>query len=181
MVKKTRKKRKMKRKNVLKKNFLTNLEIEDFLFPLMNHFIGVFSCDTLPWRDINRPQFSLVCNMSPAGEKGSHFIAIYAEKSVIIYFDSFGTPPILNKFIFNFLVKTKRKILYNENWIQHPLSSACGYFCIYFLLYFEKINLVEKNSVIINKFYSHEEGKNMNYLQKNDVICKKMIRKIVTL
>lgn len=161
----------------------SNIEIEEFLFPLQftkkkTPFIGVFSCDNIPTNQIVRKkQFAIICNLSKHDEEGSHFVTILcSNRTEIIYIDSFGFPPS-NIYILKFLYASRRKLLfYNISCIQHPLSKACGYFCMFFVLYFQLVRKNNNNNMTSLKIFY----KDLSNMMKNDNICKKLIFLIIS-
>jgi hypothetical protein len=94
-------------------------------------FIGVFASDTLPSnKNIPKP-YSMVVNLDPFAKSGSHWVSIYAPKGELMeYFDSYGVEAKVIK-IKNYL---ERPYIFNMNFIQHPLSTVCGQYCIYYIL-----------------------------------------------
>lgn len=141
---------------------LTNIDISNLIDPFQrqNIFKGVFPCDALPKR------FSLpaafVVNLSTHDSKGSHWIAIYIERSrAAEYFDSFGLPPT-QKHIQYFLQVNSKCVKYNKKQIQHIVSNKCGKYVIVFVLckmygkdvneIFEKfsLNLIVNDIIIEN-------------------------------
>ena len=61
---------------------------------------------------------------------GTHWIALFCNKSEIVYFDSFGAehiPEEIKEFIGNKNIKA------NIFWVQAKNSVMCGYFCIRFI------------------------------------------------
>jgi hypothetical protein len=101
-----------------------------------HNFAGTFSCNTIPQTLAERDSFSFVCNLDKAGEAGSHFIAVVADKNTVIYIDPLGIP-CNNGYLKSFLVRCNRRIVYNERTIQHPLSSFCGFYALLYVLYFD--------------------------------------------
>lgn len=97
------------------------------------NFRGVFPCDKLP-KNISRGcEHSLIVNLDKASQEGSHWVAIYISPfQKAVYFDSYGFKP-LRREITTFLEINSIGIQYNEVSLQHPLSDACGLYCIYFI------------------------------------------------
>lgn len=92
-------------------------------------FRGVFSRDTLPR---TRQAGFYVVNLDTQKQPGSHWVAIEigqsGEKNK--YFDSYGGRPkygSLRKFLGRGHVHSRRRV-------QHPLSTTCGQWCLYFML-----------------------------------------------
>jgi len=96
---------------------------------------GVFACDELPDRSLLKNKY-VVVNFDKKNEPGSHWIVIGTETGgggSDEYFDSFGLPPI-NKLIEHFLMEGgKNHYESSQKSIQHPLSTVCGQYCIFFI------------------------------------------------
>ena len=92
------------------------------------HFHGIYASDTLPNNPHTKPS-SYICNLDPSTMSGSHWVCFYFPlKGLPEYFDSFGFPPTKN--FENFLGYS---YIYNPGFIQYPLSTVCGQYCIYYL------------------------------------------------
>ena len=109
---------------------LTSME----LISRLNHlkeFIGVFSRDRVP--SVLSPDHptSFIVNLDDHQGPGTHWVAVYhnPHDPYVEYFDSFGLPPPLEIQRY----KRLKPILYNDGMLQDLHSSACGYYCIYFL------------------------------------------------
>jgi len=91
-------------------------------------YLGVFPSDKIPQREKIEDRKFCIVNLDPSYKDGSHWVAlIWREKpKKDIYFDSYGMPPCKN------LQKHLRKFKYNDVQLQHPLSTACGQWCIFF-------------------------------------------------
>jgi hypothetical protein len=93
------------------------------------NFLGVFASDTLPIKKNLQKPYSMVVNLDPINKSGSHWVTIYAPKGEFMeYFDSYGVQATGT--IKSFL---GRKYVYNIKFIQHPLSTVCGQYCIYYI------------------------------------------------
>ena len=92
-----------------------------------NNFRGVFSRDTLPRK---RAVGLYIVNEDPSHSPGSHWIAchITPKKKKNIYFDSYGSKPLLNE-LRRFIGS---KYICNKKQLQHVLSTSCGQWCMYF-------------------------------------------------
>ncbi len=130
-------------------------------------FRGVYSSDTLP--KINKNEFypcGFISNTDKADEPGEHWVAYFIESknSLPEYFDSFGLPP-LNKDLMSFLPDEKFK--YSDKCIQNILSSFCGYYAIYFILFrsnnysYENILKHFKEDTKLNDSYVNEFIQNL--------------------
>lgn len=138
---------------------ISNHYIDSILRPTCTGFHGVFSADTIPTNLLRYNQFSIVCNLSKAGEPGSHFISIIVFPNRVLYIDSFGLPCVVQDII-NFIRQLKRPIFYNYQQVQDVSSPFCGFYCILFVLYFtyvsttlqfERKHLLQNDTICVNK------------------------------
>ena len=98
-------------------------------------FNGVFSRDNLP--NTKRPKGlgsavkngAYVINLDEYHDIGTHWVALYVNNKIAIYFDSFVVEHILKE-IMKFIVW--KKIITDIYRIQAYDSIMCGYFCIGF-------------------------------------------------
>ena len=95
-------------------------------------FRGVFSADMLPGAR-KRSDGLYIVNLDNSDQAGSHWVCIdlrrgKGEKSA--YFDSYGLPPPYAAFE-NFM---NNCYTHNTKQLQHPLSTSCGQWCLYFVL-----------------------------------------------
>ena len=79
---------------------LTNFEIQEYYQnePRLN---GVFSRDNLP-NNNSRKNGGYVINLDEYHDIGTHWVALYVNKKIVTYFDSFGVehiPKEIMKFI----------------------------------------------------------------------------------
>ena len=105
---------------------LTNFEIQKY-YENESRFIGVFSRDNMP-KKIKDGGY--VINLDEYADVGTHWIALFCQKSEIVYFDSFGVEHIteeIEEFIGNKNIKA------NIFRVQANNSVMCGYFCIGFI------------------------------------------------
>ncbi len=109
---------------------MNGIEIERLLRSFCrDKFQGVFSCDTLP----PKPEL-LVCNTDPHDKPGTHWIAIYVDKTGRgEYFDSFGMePPAVFK---EYMNKHCRHWTFNHRKLQSVLSRFCGHYCCFYCVF----------------------------------------------
>lgn len=97
-------------------------------------FGGVFPIDRLPLV-ITKP-VNFIVNLDPSYKEGSHWVAIYFGTNHAIYFDSFGRSP--ENEILTFIKRNCKRYGYSNIKYQGNDSSACGYFCILFVLMDDK-------------------------------------------
>ena len=109
---------------------LTKFEIQKY-YQNEPRFNGVFSRDNLPNNnDNNVKNGAYVINLDEYHDNGTHWIALYVNNKMAIYFDSFGVehiPKEIMKFI------ARKKTITNIYRIQEYDSIMCGYFCIGFI------------------------------------------------
>ena len=106
---------------------LTNFEIQEY-YHNEPRFNGVFSRENLP-NSIKNGAF--VINLDEYYDIGTHWVALYVNNKIAIYFDSFGVEHI-PKEIMKFINRKKLQIT-NIYRIQVYDSIMCGYFCIGFI------------------------------------------------
>ena len=90
-------------------------------------FNGVFSRNNLPKKI---EDVAYVINLDEYGDVGTHWIALFCNRSEIVYFDSFGVehvPEQIKEFIGNKNIIANIFRVQANNWIM------CGYFCIGFI------------------------------------------------
>ncbi len=123
-------------------------EIDRYMKKYKNYG-GTFACDRLHY---DLPLYSgLIVNTDESHEPGQHWVAIYRSDSGIIYFDSFGLPPIEEK-IEEYLDKiAPRGWYYNSVGFQSMYQDTCGMHCIYFLICMFKFNSFQQYLDLFNK------------------------------
>ena len=140
-------------------------------------FVGVFPSNCLPKK---RLKGYYVVNLDPAHKAGSHWVAFHIEKKNgnNMYFDSYGLGPPYKHFK-KFLGKYTR----NKKQLQHPLSTTCGQWCLYFIL---RRCQGWSMKAILKPFYSKRPLINdhvvnvvdeKNFKIKESVIDKKFVRR----
>ena len=105
---------------------LTNFEIQKY-YENEPRFNGVFSRNNLP-KKIKDGAY--VINLDEYADVGTHWIALFCNRSEIVYFDSFGVehvPEEIEEFIGN------KNIISNIFCVQANNSIMCGYFYIGFI------------------------------------------------
>lgn len=121
-------------------------------------YLGSFPCDHIPFSD-NFP-YCLIANTDKMGKPGVHWIAIYVPKrNFIEYFDSYSFEP--NEDVKNYL-KTFDNVEKNSTSLQDFFSTACGPFCIYFIInramgkelkeIIKKLSKIIKNDKFVENF-----------------------------
>ena len=91
---------------------LTNEYVEKIGKKILGQiFLGTFPCDLHP-KVKSKKMFCLVFNLSKHDTKGSHFIAVFASKKDIIYFDPYGGN-LTNTFIKKFNIYSLNSFYYS--------------------------------------------------------------------
>ena len=137
---------------------LTNKYVENIGKEHCRDFIGTFPCNILPEIE-GKESFSVIFNESRHDEEGTHFVAVFANKEKIFYFDSLGLK-CENKYINSFIETSGREIKENNVQIQSYNSIFCGYFCLSFIIFMTKKYEYDKYFEIFSK----------NNLKLNDTI-----------
>jgi hypothetical protein len=176
---------------------ISNLYIDALLRPRSAAFLGVFSSDTLPPMAAvpKRKRFSLVCNLSKAGEPGTHFVTVLCnaveDGGRLLYIDSFGLPcthPDIARFLQRVCRhrsqqrqqqrqqrrRRARGWLHNTTTLQHPLSKYCGFYALLFGLYAEQVKNCHPDRVELS-FVDSSEGD----LFANDALCIHYIKQLL--
>ena len=121
---------------------------------------------------------SYIINMSDDNLPGTHWVSLYIKNNIAIYFDSYGLAPPNDIKRFTH----KKKLLYSTDMIQNMKSTACGYFCVYFLFVFNKLDkqysTVKQYGYALNKLLIKFDKNNT---EKNDDILRREIKKIFTI
>ena len=93
-------------------------------------FMGCFPSDKIP--PICSFPATMIINTADSSSAGEHWVALYMEEKLCLYFDSFGLP-VLESDIRNFLSRYYSNYVYNKIAIQDVTSKACGLFSIAFV------------------------------------------------
>ena len=105
---------------------LTNFEIKMY-YQNQLRFNGVYTGNNLP-KKIKDGAY--VINLDEYADVGRHWIALFCNRSEIVYFNSFGVehvPEEIKEFVGNKNIKA------NIFRVQANNSVMCGYFCIGFI------------------------------------------------
>ena len=112
---------------------LTNYELIDYAEKLKINFRGVFMIDTLP--KVPKKRECGIVNFTLTKEIGTHWVCYFKNKSIKIYFDSYGqiTPQEIQNYL-----KAKRKrdaavIQRNTDIVQPTNTNICGHLCLFVL------------------------------------------------
>lgn len=129
-----------------------------------SYFAGVMPCNQLPTK-LSKAPACLIVNTDPSWKQGAHWLAVYMDENRNLeFFDSYGRDSNKYRLIHDFLKRNSADPWkMNTKQLQGPLSSTCGQFCLYFLLWrcrgvsFEKImsgfdESVHTNDVMVTTF-----------------------------
>ena len=105
---------------------LTNFEIQNY-FQNEPRFNRVFSRDNMPKK---LKDGAYVINLDDYVDVGTHWIALFCNRSEIVYFNSFGAEHVPEEIIEFVGI---RNIKSNTFRVQANNSVICGYFCIGFI------------------------------------------------
>ena len=72
-----------------------------------------------------------IYNLEPHYMSGNHWVTTYVRNGTINYFDSFGMPPFQE--LVNHAKEKNLTLLHQNGQIQNLYTTACGYYCLYFL------------------------------------------------
>ena len=105
---------------------LTNFETQKY-YQNEPRFNGAYSRDNLPEKIKDG---AYIINFDEYADVGTHFIAVFCNKSQIVYFDSFGVEHVPEEIKEIFGNKNKKASIFR---VQPNKSTMCGYFCIGFI------------------------------------------------
>jgi hypothetical protein len=110
---------------------LSTLELKDIISKL-ELFIEVLPWNCVPYFRKNYPT-AIIINIDDSYSQGTHWCALLfpTSSSPVEYFDSFGRPPPTQ------LCTEEMKrfgYIHNPIALQHPLTSVCGYYCVYYFI-----------------------------------------------
>jgi hypothetical protein len=149
---------------------LTNFDIEQLCQKLNLPLLQICSKDNIIVKP-NSKKSCYVINLDKYSGGGTHWVALYISNKNGYYFDSFGE--ICPKNVINFLKRYKISWDYNKQQIQDLDSTACGYYCIYFLYFMNKNDVGRKN--LNNLCFKMLEAYNSDDQSSNDGILQKHI------
>lgn len=138
------------------------------------YFKGVFAINQLSELVFPREGwFSYVLNLDPSYLSGSHWTALILNScGPHTYFDSYGLAPPQELFIF-----LDKNVKWNSQTLQHPLSTTCGQWCIfYILLQSMGISLNKMLSLFSTKRLLQNDHKVNHYVQ---LLFKRFHRRVI--
>jgi len=156
---------------------LSNEDIKKLCKVLGVHcFRGVGTRDSLNCIQYSKPA-GYVINLQARNEgnrQGTHWVTVWCAKGrgggsdaeAVYYFDSYGRPPPQE--LFN--LARGREVWYDDDWVQHLDSKACGFYCVY-MLYQPCVNKRKLGDVIEQDFTTSQ--------QQNEHMLRKWFDKMV--
>ena len=120
---------------------------------------------------------SYIVNLDDSTGYGTHWTAFIITDKIAMYFDSFGAP--MPQSILRFIKRynSKLKIIYSIDQIQHKESIYCGYFCVYWLYFFNVLHKRCSNyRYLINR---HNMIYSLDNRRLNDRILKCLIKNVL--
>jgi hypothetical protein len=93
-------------------------------------FVGVFPSDLLPKTPRKVKPCSYIANTQKHNQSGEHWVCFhFPQEGPAEFFDSYGFPPQQD-----FLKILGNLYRFSSSFFQFPISSACGQYCIFFIL-----------------------------------------------
>ena len=145
---------------------VSNQYVAEVMHATSDVFRGVYPSDYLPRRPLDSPN-SLIINLAPHSIKRGHFVCLYQTRKHIFYFDPLGFPPWVPA-VQHFIERSGKHLHYNTKAIQPAFSSYCGFYCMAFLLWFEKRN--KNMNDFISMFHSPVNNDTMSIEILNKLI-----------
>ncbi len=109
---------------------------------------GVYPVNLLP--PVDGLPFSLIANLDPDTQPGSHWVCIYiGMEGRTEFFDSYGRSPETKEIVQYLKKYGSEKIICCPKRLQGSLSSPCGQYCVYYL--YHRLRGDNMNT-IVNKF-----------------------------
>lgn len=143
----------------------------DFLNHMLRNvrtYAGAFACDNIPlkWIEVQMKKkqqvtFSLISNLSKAGDKGTHWVAIIVTQACTLYMDPFGNL-CTNPNLIHLMMMIKKPIFTNVHSMQHLRTDYCGLYCAALILHFNQSPSVQH--INTPNFLYHN-------IMENDKIC----------
>lgn len=154
---------------------LSNFDLINYCNLFKINLVDVLSKDE--FKDIQPKKGCYIINLQDTNMgNGTHWVALYLD-DIAVYYNSFGIaiPQSILKFVKRY--DNKIKIIYSIDQIQHMESIFCGWFCIYFLYFFDVLHKKCNNyKYLLNK---HNSIFSMTNKYLNDRILRKLISNIV--
>ena len=132
----------------MKSNSLSNIDITNILRAQGIEINGIFMKDELPSK-LKKGFYVVNLASNTDNNGGTHWTCLYYSSVDSFYFDAFGF--IAPKEVNNRL----KSYVYNTSQIQDISSTACGFYCIGFIIYMnQQKNKMEGFKTFVNHFSS---------------------------
>ena len=156
---------------------MNNLQIDRILSSIprtRKNFMGVYNIKFLPIRFF-RKNVLVVVNTEENIEKIGHWVAFYIESNKIIFFDSFAKHPVLHYGgnIGRLFLNYTQRVIALKKPVQHPLSSVCGAYVIWFL---HNITTCKNIPKLFKIFKYNDKIRNDNYVKNYLLRLNKCIK-----
>jgi hypothetical protein len=140
---------------MFKTNALSDMDINHILKSQGIKFNGIFMKDELPSK--LKLGFYIINLQSSNVGNGTHWTVLYYNYRNSLYFDSFGFVPPVD------VEQKLNRYTYNDKQIQSLESTACGFYCIAFIIFMygrKKVELESGFKLFVDAF--------SNNTKKND-------------
>ena len=98
---------------------------------------GLYSCDGIPSSIATQKRFVIIVNLaSKRSRKPGHFVVIAGRPGKVLYFDSYGFPP-LQEAVVRFLRDCLRPLQWCKYQIQPTNSALCPLYAMFMALYLD--------------------------------------------
>ena len=127
-------------------------------------FRGVFPRDKLP----HRVQLgAYIINTDHSQGPGKHWVCVWFDgQGEAEYFDSFGLPPTLEP-VLRFIQRNSRRFRYSDRLCQNLLSSACGFYVMYYVLMKSRGARLSRVQQVFNPYQLRANDNRVRSLVKN--------------
>ena len=132
----------------MKSNSLSNIDITNILRAQGIEINGIFMKDELPTR-LKKGFYVVNLASNTDNNGGTHWTSLYYSSADSFYFDAFGFIAPMD------VDKRLKSYVYNTSQIQDINSTACGFYCIGFIIYMNsQKNKMEGYKSFVNLFSS---------------------------
>ena len=178
----------LKGKDIDSTKLSSSEDINAFLYKLLpeNVFLGSSARNTIPISHFFENEYSiLIVNLDKQSEPGSHVLVIIKYKNELFLFDSFGLNfhyQIIEPYLEKKVKQLGMKVWKNTKQFQSDKSNVCGFFCVWFSLFFDihrpqisNIDILLKHFVNPTKSYANERKilSNLYNFLDHYILCKK--------
>lgn len=109
---------------------MNTVEVDHFL-KSYRYYHGTYPRDLIPKYIPNN--YGLIVNTDKSNMPGEHWVALYKVNDCVIYFDSFGLPPLHEEIIKFIKANSIKGWYYNTINFQSVYSNTCGVYCVFYL------------------------------------------------